>query len=251
MNKKRIFVYVFAVAIVVASSSLVYASQKSVEGTKNSVTSIDDKSEESKSEASNGEISDEEAINIATEAMKIYMGKDASFFSETSINRINNSRTVEVTVDGEKYMVKEKDAKWIELLLNEKDIEGAKNAAQYASEAKPNIISVSFRPKTSNDRFTANYVDINADNREILDITAMNQLEKFNSQPDKNKIKDATINFFNKIDKKIDENSIFIKNEIDYDFGRMFVELKLSDGNKVSIVIDLKDYSVIQYKVEY
>ncbi|MGG7177575.1 hypothetical protein ACQPU1_08290 [Clostridium paraputrificum] len=251
MNKKRIFLYVLAVSIVVASSSLVYASTKSVEGTKNLVTSIDDKSEESKSEASNREISDEEAINIATEAMKNYMGKDASFFSETSINRFNNSRTIEVTVDGEKYMVKEKDAKWIELLLNEKDIEGAKNAAKYASEAKPNIISVSFLPKTFNDRFTANCVDINADTREILSVSAMNQLEKFNSQPDKNKIKDSTINFFNKIDKKIDENSIFIKNDIDYDFGRMFVELNLSDGDKVSIVIDLKDYSVIQYRFEY
>lgn len=136
-------------------------------------------------------------------------------------------------------------------MLNEKDIEGAKNSAKYDSEERPSIISVVFIPKTSNDRFTANSVDINADTREIIEVTAMNQLEEFNSQPDKNKVKEATINFFNKIDKKIDEDSLFIKKDIDYDFGRMFAEVKLSDGRRVSVVIDLKDYSVNSYRLEY
>ncbi|MDS0524202.1 hypothetical protein NNC19_00840 [Clostridium sp. SHJSY1] len=250
MEKRRILVYLVAVSVIAASSAFVYMSQYSADSTKNVVETTDVKVEANKSENKVQNISDEEAINIATETMKNYMGLDASFFSDTIINRFDNSRTVEVNIDGKKYMVNKRDSESIEKALQRNDVEMAKSFAENDSKTRPNIISILFRPKTLNDKFTTNTVDINADTKEILEVDAMNQLEEFKGRPDKNKVRETTINFFNKIGKKIDENSISIRKDIDYEFGRMFVDLKLSDGKTVSVVIDLKNYSVAGYTVE-
>ncbi|MET3289994.1 UNVERIFIED_CONTAM: 20S proteasome alpha/beta subunit [Brevibacillus sp. OAP136] len=85
MNKKNILVFSMALAIVGGATAAVYASEYAVNSTKNNVVTVTNKegngtnqtTKNHEVKVANGKISDEEAVKIATKALKDYMGRDA------------------------------------------------------------------------------------------------------------------------------------------------------------------------------
>ncbi|MFG0216560.1 hypothetical protein ACFU8X_26175, partial [Brevibacillus porteri] len=87
MNKKSILVFSMALSIVGGATAAVYASEHAVNSTKNRVVTVTSKegnatnqtTESNKNhvvKVANGKISNEEAVKIATKALKDYRGLD-------------------------------------------------------------------------------------------------------------------------------------------------------------------------------
>lgn len=100
MNKKTLLAFTLAIATVGSASAITYASQASVDSTKNVVVTVDNKDSRSinsdmsgTSPVAKGTISDEKAIQMAAKALKDYMGKDANFFAEAKITKTDATDT--------------------------------------------------------------------------------------------------------------------------------------------------------------
>ncbi|AKN30254.1 hypothetical protein Ccar_05210 [Clostridium carboxidivorans P7] len=252
MNRKRILVWVLALLVVGGASGITYASQKN-DTTKNVVVAAESKSNNSVVRQQ-GTISDEKAIKIAAEAMKSYMGKDASYFSSTKIHRSSDKRK-ELEEFRKKYAKEHpEEAKKFEeskKKFAKEHPEDAKIIAENTAKLKnESIIDVDFTPKDfDKNKVCSNFVSINEKTGEVINVTAINGLdENLKSAIDDNKVKDATLSFFKKIGKKISGNTIRADKEID--LGRLFLDCKLEDGRNAGIEINLTDYSVIHYEIK-
>jgi hypothetical protein len=252
MNRKRILVWVLALLVVGSASGVTYASQKK-DVTKNVVVTAENKI--SNNVRQQGTMSDEEAIKIATEAMKSYMGKDASYFLATKIHRSSDERK-EAEEFRKKYAKEHpEEAKKIEeskKKFAKEHPEDAKIIAENAAKLKDeSTIDVWFTPKNyDKNKISSNFVSINEKTGEVINVTAINDVDKdLQPQIDDNKIKDATLNFFKKIGKKIEGNTIKVDKDIDW--GRISVNCKLDDGRDSGIEINFKDYSVMHYQINY
>ncbi len=251
MNRKRILVWVLALLVVGGASGITYASQKK-DITKNVVVAVENK--DSSNIRQQGTMSDEEAIKIATKAMKSYMGKDASYFSATKIHRSSDERKVEEGF--RKKIAKEHPEEVKKIEESKKKFakdhpEEAKIIAENAAKLKnESIIDVDFTPKDlDKNKACSNFVSINEKTGEVINVTAINGLdENLKTTIDDNKVKDATLSFFKKIGKKISGNTIRADKEID--LGRLFLDCKLEDGRNAGIEINLTDYSVVHYEIK-
>ncbi|NMM62599.1 hypothetical protein HBE96_07815 [Clostridium sp. P21] len=251
MNRKRILVWALTLLVIGSASGVTYASQKK-DTTKNVAVVAENKS--SSNIRQQGTISDEEAIKIATEAMKSYMGKDSSYFSSTKIYRSSDERKVEEGLRKEYAKEHPEEVKKIEESKKKFAKEHPKDAkiiAEYAAKLKnESRIDVCFTPKDfEKSKGGSNFVSINEKNGEVINVTAINDLDE-NLKPaiDDNKVKDATLSFLKKIGKKISGNTIRVNKEID--LGRLFIDCKLDDGRNAEIEINLRDYSVIHYEIK-
>lgn len=251
MNRKRILVWVLALLVVGGASGITYASQKK-DTTKNVVVAAENKN--SSNIRQQGTMRDEEAIKIATEAMKSYMGKDASYFSATKIHRSSDERKVEEGLRKEFAKEHPEEVKKIEeskKKFAKEHPEEAKVIAEHAAKLKnESRIDVDFIPKDfSKNKGCSNFVSINEKTGEVINVTAINGLDKnLNPAIDDNKVKDTTLSFFKKIGKKISDNTIRVNKEID--LGRLFIDCKLEDGRNANIEINLIDYSVVHYSID-
>lgn len=252
MNKKRILVWALALLVVGSASGVTYASQNK-DVTKNVVVTAENKI--SSNTQNKGAISDEEAVKMATEAMKSYMGKDVSYFSQTKIVRSSDTRR-QIKEESEKYAkehpeeakkLEEANKKYAQEHPEEAKIE-AENIAKLKEES---TIDVWFVPKSYDEsKLWSNFVSINEKTGEVVNVTAINGLEKNSDyQIDDAKVKDATLNFIQKIGKKIQGSSIRVDKDVDSDL--LPVHFKLSDGKEAEIEINLKDYSVVHYSIQY
>lgn len=250
-NKKRLF-YIIAIVAVLSILNLRDKPKDAVNSSKEKVESTVVEAEKSKSKIKASYISDEEAKKIAAKAVKDYLNSDADNFTQTHITRRDSSRNTKIEVEGEKYVVSKDRAKWIQDKLDENNIKAAKQELEWALEERPNVINVIFSsPSLDKAKFTANSVDIDADTKEILSIFSHSDLKEYKGEPDSDKIQESVINFFKRIDKEVEEESVLEECDIDYDFGRAMINIKLTSGSKVSIVMDLKDYEVVTYAVDY
>lgn len=93
MNIKKICAFMLSIAVLGGSSIAVYASQNSDASTKNVVVTATKTNEKH-----TGDISNEKAVLMASKAMKDYMGLDASFYSQTRVER-NNHKDNTVTIN--------------------------------------------------------------------------------------------------------------------------------------------------------
>ncbi|WP_236841338.1 hypothetical protein [Brevibacillus formosus] len=104
MNKKNILVFSMALSIVGGSTAAVFATENAVHSTKNKIVTVASKAgngtnQTTVTKVTNGKISDEEAVKIATEALKDYMGLDAKSFGEARVNRYNNQDNFKFFMD--------------------------------------------------------------------------------------------------------------------------------------------------------
>lgn len=247
MNRKRILVWALALLVVGSSSAITYASGR-IDNTKNIVVTAEKKDNANSKEQKT--ISNEQAIKMATEAMQSYMGKDANYFSEAKVHRLSDT-IKEAKEAHEKYLKEHpEEAKKIEE-ARKKFQQEHPDIAKKLAQPKDEIIDVDFIPKNADEnKVSSNFVSINERTGEVVNVTAINDLdENSQAQIDDNKVKDATLNFFKKIEKKLEGNTITVHKTLDV--GRIFVDCKLDNGGDCKIEINVKDYSVIHYEVNY
>ncbi|WP_243186862.1 hypothetical protein [Clostridium muellerianum] len=247
MNRKKILVWALTLLVVGGASGVTYASQKK-DVTKNVVVTAENKS--SSNALKQGTMNDEEAIKIATEAMKSYMGKNANYFSQTKVDRSANA----IKETEELNKKNPEDAKKYEEIVekySKEHPEDAKVEAENMAKAKnESIIYVLFTPKNYNENKMGEYsASIDEKTGEVLSVKAINDSDKdFKPAIDDNRIKDATLSFCKKIGKKIEGNTIKVDKNIN--FGRLLVRCELDDGRDAEFEINLKDYSVVYYQLQ-
>ncbi len=250
MNRKRILVWVLALLVVGGASGIAYASEKK-DTTKNVVVAAENKS--SSNIRQQGIMSDEEAIKIATEAMKNYMGKDSNYFSQIKVDR--SADIVKETEQLNKKDAKEgsKDVKKFEEIrekYSKEHPEDAKVKAENMAKVKDqSLIYVLFTPKNYDENKMGSYsVSINEKDGEILFVRATNDLDKdLDPVINDNRIKNTTLSFFKKIGKKIEGNTIKVDKNIN--LGRLLVKCTLDNERDSEIEINLKNYSVVHYQL--
>jgi hypothetical protein len=240
MNKKTLLAFTLALATVGSASAITYASQDAANTTKNRVVAVDTKDSKSMNSATSGTspvakgaISDEEAIQMATKALKDYMGKDANFFAEAKITKTDAS-------DFRKGM---------EVFQEGFSKEDAKVNTENAEKHIANVINVVFTPADQSNK-GRNLVTINEETGELVTVAALyNFDEKLNEEIDDSKVKEAALNFFKQLGKNILGDTIQVRKTMKY--GMVEVLFQLDDGREASISINAKDYSVINYRVNY
>lgn len=84
MNRKRILVSMVAVGVMLGCSTFAYADETSLDTTNNVVETTEVESSEVES------ISDEKAVELASEAMKFYLNRDTSGFERTRVYRCSS-----------------------------------------------------------------------------------------------------------------------------------------------------------------
>jgi hypothetical protein len=229
MNKKSLIAFALAVTTVGTATVTTYASQNSANATKNKIVKV--ASQKSDSNLSVGNISDEEAIKMATQAMKDYMGKDASFFAGTKITRSSDGVGWENIKDsGQK--------------------EDAQAIAENAKKHMAKVIDVAFTPADNSIKFAQSHVLINEETGKLVGITALTNVDKnVAGVIDDTKLRTVTENFTKLIGKNIQEDSIRVQKMNKK--GIFYVLFKLEDGTEASVLINSKDYSVVQYGENY
>ena len=245
MIKKTILAFTLAVAIAGGTSISTYAmSQNTADSTKNKVVTVD--SEQNNGQVTKGNISDEEAIKMATKSMKEYLGLDANSFGQAFITRGDVKGNYEFSKD-------------------EYSKEDAAVLAENAKKHTDNIINVQFIPAADLKVFAAardheetgdlkvcapsrDLVRINEKTGEILFVAAFSNLDQdLKVAINDSKIKETTLNFFSKIGVNIESNTIRVGKAINH--GSIGVLCNLQDGRVVELRLNIKDYSVMSYDV--
>ncbi|WP_270563233.1 hypothetical protein [Clostridium beijerinckii] len=240
MNKKKILVFTLALSIIGTTSIATYAaSQNTADATKNTVVTLDSK--DNRINNTSGCISDEEAVQIATKAIKDYIGLDANSFGQAFITKGD--------VKGD-YEYSKEDAAVLE-----------ENSKKHTD----NIINVQFIPvddlkvfeAAQNDEEigdlkvcapTQDLVRIDGETGEILFVSAFNNLDQdLKVEINDSKIKETTLNFFEKIGINIEYNTIRVGKDINH--GSIEVLCNLQDGRVVELKLNIKDYSVMSYEL--
>ncbi|MED1783831.1 hypothetical protein P4V43_18590 [Brevibacillus fortis] len=241
MNKKSILVFSMALSIVGGATAAVYASDNAVHSTKNKVVTLASKEGNGTNQTTtnhvvkvaNGKISDEEAVKMATKALKDYMGLDAKSFGEARVNRTNA----------------QEDFKFFMDLYSKEDAAVLK---ENAKKETANVIVVQFvRAEDLNQPMAAsNRIVINEKTGEIVSLTAFtNEARSSETTIDDAKVKSAVINFFDKQQKKVNEHTLKVSKTANS--GTIRVLCDLEDGRDVTVTISLKNYSVSSYEINY
>lgn len=241
-------------AVVGSATTAVYANKKSDVATKNVVVAVQ-KQQVTKStdENNTNNITDEQAVKMATKAMKDYMGLDAKNFSKTAVMRdkgfvngkISDKRKQEI-IDDEKSVLK------VHPELANKVQEEINKAISYEVD-RHDLITVDFTQADGANG--SNFVEIDAVTGKIINVTAINNLPNFSGlKADDAKVKDAANNFIKKIglDSKVD----FSKVTVDNNNGALsVVRIPLKDQSvsvkgtaTVDLEVSLKDYTVMHYE---
>jgi hypothetical protein len=230
--KKRLLTFALAISIIGVASAVTYASQSLVNSTKNKVVTVDNKGQSSK-----GKISDEEAVKIATNAMKIYMGYDANFFSGTSISRFNIGKSLD-----------NKNAKNPLVNNNSLSKEDLKVANENAKKLTDNLLYVRFTPV--NWAIGDFIVYINERTSEVTQVMAHKNTDKnLKGKIDDNKVYKELISFFKRIGKNINPSTIRVDKNVED--GLVIVKGTLKDGRGVLIQQRITDYAVVDYYLNY
>ncbi|MGF9910153.1 hypothetical protein [Brevibacillus porteri] len=241
MNKKNILVFSMALSIVGGATAAVFASENAVHSTKNKVVTVASKAGNGTNQTTtnhvvkvaNGKISDEEAVKMATKALKNYMGLDAKSFGEARVNRTNA----------------QEDFKFFMDLYSKEDAAVLK---ENAKKDTANVIVVQFvRAEDLNQPMAAsNRIVINEKTGEIVSLTAFtNEDRSSETTIDDVKVKTAVINFFDQQQKKVKENTMKVSKTANS--GTIRVLCDLEDGRDVEMTISLKNYSVSSYEINY
>jgi hypothetical protein len=229
MNKKSLIAIALAVTTVGTATVTTYASQNYANATKNKIVNV--AGQQSNIHLSVGNISDEEAVKMATQAMKDYMGKDASFFAGTKITRSSDGTGWENIADsGQK--------------------EDAQAIAENAKKHMAKVIDVVFTPADNSITFALCHVLINEETGKIVGISAFTNVDKNVADVmDDSKLQAATVIFVKLMGKDIQENSIRVQKMNKK--GIFHVLFNLKDGTEATILINSKDYSVALYSENY
>ncbi|WP_409178972.1 hypothetical protein [Brevibacillus fortis] len=241
MNKKNILVFSMALTIVGGATAAVFASENAVNSTKNKVVTVSSKAGNGTNQtntnlvvkAANGKISDEEAVKMATKALKDYMGLDAKSFGEARVNRTNAQEEFKFFMD----------------LYSKEDAAVLK---ENAKKDTANVIVVQFvRAEDLNQTMAAsNRIVINEKTGEIVSLTAWtNENSSSETTIDDAKVKTAVINFFDQQQKNVNENTMKVSKTASS--GTIRVLCNLEDGRDVEMTISLKNYSVSSYDINY
>ncbi|MGK5508550.1 hypothetical protein [Brevibacillus formosus] len=238
MNKQNILVFSMALSIVGGSTAAVFATENAVHSTKNNVVTVTSKAgngtnQTAVAKVTNGKISDEEAIKMATKALKDYMGLDAKSFGEARVNRTNA----------------QEDFKFFMDLYSKEDAAVLK---ENAKKDTANVIVVQFvRAEDLNQAMAAsNRIVINEKTGEIVSLTAFTNEDRSTvTAIDDAKVKSAVINFFDKQQKNVKENTMKVSKTANT--GTIRVLCDLEDGRDVEMTISLKNYSVSSYEINY
>ncbi|MGG4454190.1 hypothetical protein [Brevibacillus porteri] len=241
MNKKSILVLSMALSIVGGATAAVFASENAVHSTKNKVVTVASKEGTGTNQTStnhvakvaNGKISDEEAVKIATKALKDYRGLEAKSFGEARVNRTNA----------------QEEFKFFMELYSKEDAAVLK---ENAKKDTANVIVVQFvRAEDLNQTMAAsNRIVINEKTGEIVSLTAFtNEDRSAETTIDEAKVKTAVINFFDKQQKNVKENTMKVSKTASS--GTIRVLCNLEDGRDVEMTISLKNYSVSSYDINY
>lgn len=238
MNKKNILVFSMALTIVGGATAAVFASENAVHSTKNKVVTVASKvgngtNQTTVVKVANGKISDEEAVKMATKALKDYMGLDAKSFGEARVNRTNA----------------QEDFKFFMDLYSKEDAAVLK---ENAKKDTADVIVVQFvRAEDLNQPMPAsNRIVINEKTGEIVSLTAFtNEDRSSETTIDDAKVKSAVINFFDKQQKNVKENTMKVSKSASS--GTIRVLCDLEDGRDVDMTISLKNYSVSSYEINY
>lgn len=245
MNKKNILVLALALTIVGSATAGINASQNSIDSTKNKVVAVDVKSEKSGSKQNTKDrtgdeikiqkssITDEEAVKIATEAMKDYMGLDANTFGEAHVTRTNNQDNFKFFME----LYPKEDAAVLKI-----------NAEKHTAD----VINVQFIPAANlkQPMPAADYIVINEETGEIVSLAAYTNIDSnLKAAIDDTKVKSAVISFFGKLDKAVQEDTIKVGKTPEAGTIRALCDLE--DGRDVWMSINLKDYSVLSYEINY
>ncbi|WP_315069448.1 hypothetical protein [uncultured Clostridium sp.] len=232
MNKKRILVLTLALSIIGTTSITTYAvSQNAADATKNIVSTV--ASKDDSNVISNGYINDDDAVKMAADALKDYFGVDANSFGEANITRTNAKEDVEFFKD----LYPKEDA---EVLVEN----GKKHTA--------NVINIYFASASQLKEAAAanNLVVINEENGEIVALSDYSNLDPtIKTEVNDSKVKEAVVSFVSKLGKNIQSDSIKVRKGTNK--GGVEVIGKLQDGRSVTMSINLKDYSVASYEVDY
>ncbi|KLU65962.1 hypothetical protein DEAC_c20010 [Desulfosporosinus acididurans] len=235
MNKKSILVFALAITMVGSSTAAVYASQSSVNATKNKVVTVANnyEAENGGNTVVQGKISDEEAVTIATKAMKDLMGINANYFGEAHVTRSNEKDDMEFF----KNLYPEKDAQVLQENLQKPTADVIDVQFISADDLKS--------PMPSRD-----LVVINEASGEIVSITAMKNLDQsLTGTIDDNRVKTGVTDFLSNLHEKVQDNTLKVSKTMTS--GTMNVIGKLADGRDVTMSLNGKDYSVMSYAVNY
>ncbi|MBG9940939.1 hypothetical protein ABE237_10785 [Brevibacillus formosus] len=238
MNKKNMLVFSMALTIVGGATAAVFAAENAVQSTKNKVVTVaskagNDSNQTTVAKVANGKISDEEAVKMATKALKDYMGLDAKSFGEARVNRTNA----------------QEDFKFFMDLYSKEDAAVLK---ENAKKDTANVIVVQFvRAEDLNQPMPAsNRIVINEATGEIVSLTAFtNENRSSETTIDDAKVKTAVINFFDKQQKNVKVNTMKVSKTANS--GTIRVLCDLEDGRDVTMTMSLKNYSVSSYEINY
>lgn len=238
MNKKNILVLSMALTIVGGATAAVFASDNAIQSTKNKVVTLvsksgNDTNQSTVAKVTNGKISDEEAVKMATKALKDYMELDAKSFGEAHVNRTNN----------------QEDFKFFMDLYSKEDAAVLK---ENAKKETADVIVVQFaRAEDLNQPMpSSNRIVINEKTGEIVSLTAFtNEDRSSETTIDDAKVKTAVISFFGKQQKNVKENTMKVSKTASS--GTVRVLCNLEDGRDVEMTISLKNYSVSSYEINY
>lgn len=248
MKVKKILALVLTVSVVGSTTAFAYANQKAVAATKNVVVTAEQKN--ITNNVSISSISNEQAVKMAYKAVKDYMGKDASFYSGTHVCRPEDEEK-ENEVFEKKFPKEVAIADAAKKKFEAEHPEIAQIIEENKAEVRNNpIITVWLIPaKYNQDKACSNFVDINERTGEIVNVTSINDMSKStDGQINDDKVKEATLKFMQNIGKQIDSKTLSINN----DNGNLSqVSFTLKDGRKAGVEVNLEDYTVVHYQVEY
>jgi uncharacterized protein YxeA len=223
MNTKKIFTLAVSIAVLGGASIFTFANQNSDAGTKNVVvTENNAQANKSNTASTNGIISDEKATQIATKAMKDYMGLDASYFSRTTIHRAENQ--------------------YDEKMKMQSEIE----------KHQDNTVIVWFE-RADHNTDCSNFVEIDEKTGKITNVTAINDLDP-NSYGKINdaKVKEVAIDYMKKMgkDKEVDLDSIVVSNTngalsgVDFNLKNANESKEYKFDSKIGLEVSLQNYTV-------
>lgn len=238
MNKKILLTLILALSIIGIASAITYASRDIANSTKNKVVTVNDKSNKiNKSQATKGKISDEEVVKIATRAMKDYIGLDAIYFANTKITRVSAKETRDAAINQAEILKKSYSKEDFKMLM------------ENANKITDNLIYVQFTlvNKSTSGR---DLVSVDEKTGELVVVDAFNNIDvNLKGRINDSKVNKATLNFFKQIRKSINYSTIRVDKNIED--GTINVIGTLDDGRGVSIILSLKNYSVIGYRLNY
>lgn len=258
MNMKKIVMFALAITLVGGSSLFVHASQNNDASTKNRVVTTQSH-QTNKGNITNGTISDEKAVQMATEAMKNYMGIDASSFSGTVIERQEDlyNKKMQEEPARNKYQKEHPEQMAAEKKFLEEHPEKAKEylesvkKSQEKAKHADDTIMVYFT-RVGNNKCSGDFVQIDETTGEILNVTSLHDFNpKLDGKLDDMKVKNVALGFLKKMGKDVDVdlNSISINN----DNGALSrVEFKLKGGTSkeeiISLEVNLQNYTIVHYQ---